>query len=253
MTRLVNFAARHHSSALGGFPQPNPDLAKQLDSLLSAARELGIGLDLHVDESALKQAECLRAIAEAVLRHEFPYPVTCGHCCSLALHADERRRSTIDLVRAARINIVSLPLCNLYLQGRRRSSVGSSETPRWRGLTTLHEFLDAGVTVACASDNVRDAFYAWGDLDAVEVFGASVRIGHLDTRLEAASGLVTSAAAQIMGSEKLGLIRPGTRAEFVIFDARTFNELLSSPNPSRRFFRRETFEERRLPSYAELG
>ncbi len=39
-------------------------------------------------------------------------------------------------------------------------------TPRWRGVTLLHELKAAGVPVAIASDNTRDPFYAYGDLDA---------------------------------------------------------------------------------------
>jgi cytosine deaminase len=72
--RIVELTARYGATALGGFPQPNPDLPRQYDALMAAARELGIGLDLHVDESGLAHAECLRAAAEAVLRNQFPLP-----------------------------------------------------------------------------------------------------------------------------------------------------------------------------------
>lgn len=50
-------------------------------------------------------------------------------------------------------------------------------TPRWRGITLLHELRAAGVPTALASDNTRDQFYAYGDLDMLEVFtqvGASL-------------------------------------------------------------------------------
>lgn len=43
-------------------------------------------------------------------------------------------------------------------------------TPRWRGITLLHELRAAGVPTALASDNTRDQFYAYGDLDMLEVF-----------------------------------------------------------------------------------
>lgn len=255
---IINLTARHGATALGGFPQPNPDLARQLDSLMAAAKELGIGLDLHVDESGFMHAECLRATAEAVLRNQFPYPVACGHCCSLSVQSPDRQRSTIDLVRAAGIRIISLPLCNLYLQGRSRApaptegELGAPLTPQWRGLTLLHEFMEAGVTVACASDNVRDAFYAYGDLDAAEVYLQSVRLGHLDTRLAASPAVVTTAPAKIMGLDDIGAVAPGMRADLIAFEARSFNELLSLPGLPRRLIRGEAFRERVVPSYAEL-
>lgn len=43
-------------------------------------------------------------------------------------------------------------------------------TPRWRGVTALQELAAAGLAVALASDNTRDQFYAYGDLDMLEVF-----------------------------------------------------------------------------------
>jgi cytosine/adenosine deaminase-related metal-dependent hydrolase len=43
-------------------------------------------------------------------------------------------------------------------------------TPRWRGITALAELAAGGVAVALASDNTRDQFYAYGDLDMLEVF-----------------------------------------------------------------------------------
>jgi cytosine/creatinine deaminase len=255
----VDLTTRFNANALGGFPQPGPDLPRHVDALLAMARELGLGLDLHVDESGLAQAECLRVIAQAVPRHEFPHPVTCGHCCSLSLHTPERQRETITLIKAAGLHIVSLPLCNLYLQGRLRAAPAAGEprgmpcTPQWRGLTLLHELMDAGITVACASDNVRDAFYAYGDLDVMEVYVQSVRLGHLDTRLSGSPAIVTTAPARIMGLTDAGRIARGARADLLIFEARTFNELLSLPGAPRRLLRGEFFREPDYPAYAELA
>jgi cytosine deaminase len=260
--RIVELTARYGATALGGFPQPNPDLPRQYDALMAAARELGIGLDLHVDESGLAHAECLRAAAEAVLRNQFPHPVACGHNCSLAIQDPTRAASTLDLVREAGLHIISLPLCNLYLQGRARGSAdvitqvpGPPLTPRWRGITLLHEFMEAGVTVACGSDNVRDAFYAWGDLDAMEVYQESIRIAHLDTRLAASAAVVTTGPARIMGlhTQGYGTVAPGAPADLVVFPARTFNELLARPAADRRLIHGEAFRPRIVPEYAELG
>ncbi len=43
-------------------------------------------------------------------------------------------------------------------------------TPQWRGVTLLHELRGKGIPVAMASDNTRDQFFAYGDLDMLEVF-----------------------------------------------------------------------------------
>ncbi len=246
--RIVELTAKSGATALGGFPQPNPDLPRQLDSLMAAARELGIGLDLHVDESGLVHAECLRATAEAVLRNQFPHPVACGHNCSLAVQDPVRAASTLDLVKQAGIRLISLPLCNLYLQGRDRTG-GTPRTPRWRGLTLLHEAMELGIPVACASDNVRDAFYAWGDYDLLEVFQQSVRIGHLDTRLAAAASVVTTGPADVMGLPDYGRVVPGALGALVVTAATTLNELLARPAAPRRLVREDRLFTPTIPPY----
>ena len=255
--RIVELSARHRATALGGFPQPGPDLPRQLDRVMAAARELGIGLDFHVDESGLIQAECLRATAEAVLRNQFPHPVACGHNCSLSVQDPGRAHDTLALVKAAGIAIISLPLTNLHLQGRARQpappglAFGAPRTPQWRGLTLLHECIDAGVTVACGGDNVRDAFIGWGDFDPVEVYVESVRIAQLDTRLEFSPSLVTTGPAAIMGLPGYGRIAPGSPADLVVFSARKLYELLARPATPRRFIHGEEFRETALPGYDE--
>jgi cytosine deaminase len=255
--RIIGLTAGHRATAMGGFPQPNPDLPAQLDGIMAAARELGVGLDLHVDESGLAQAECLRATAEAVLRNQFPHPVACGHNCSLSVQAPERARETISLVKEAGIGIISLPLTNLHLQGRARgpapegSAFGSPRTPQWRGLTLLHEFIEAGVTVACGGDNVRDAFIGWGDSDLVEVYVESVRLAQLDTRLAFSPAVVTTGPASIMGLTGYGMIAPGSPADMVVFAARKLYSLLARPSTPRRLVHGEEFREARLPDYDE--
>ena len=255
--RIVELSAQYKATAMGGFPQPNPDLAKQLDYLMAAASELGIGLDLHVDESALVHAECLRATAEAVLRNQFRYPVACGHNCSLSVQAPERAQETIALVKEAGIGIISLPLTNVHLQGRNRGPVpqgetfGPPRTPQWRGLTLLHECADAGVTIACGGDNVRDAFIGWGDFDMVEVYVESVRLAHLDTRLAFSPAVATTGPAAIMGLKQYGTIAAGSPADMIVFDVKKLYSLLSRPSTPRRLIHGESFRQAELPDFSE--
>ncbi len=254
---ILKLSAEHKVHALGGFPQPNPDLPRQLDTVMAAARELGIGLDLHVDESGLAGAECLRATAEAVLRNEFPHPVACGHNCSLSVQSPERAQETIALVKEAGIGIISLPLTNVHLQGRNRAPApdggkwGTPKTPQWRGLTLIHECVDAGVTVACGGDNVCDAFIGWGDFDMVEVFVQSVRLAHLDSRLSFAPSIVTTGPASIMGLPGYGQVAPGSPADMIVFDARKLYSLLARPNTPRRLIHGEGFRKAEAPHFDE--
>ena len=247
---VADLAVKYGACALGGWSPMSRDLPGQLDRLLAIARDRGLGLDLHVDENGDPGEEVLRALAEAVLRNRFTNPVVCGHCCSLAVQAPERQRSTIALVKESGIRVVSLPLCNLYLQDRRAGEF--PRTPRWRGITLIHDLLDAGVPVACASDNVRDAFHPYGDFDAAEVYIESVRLAHLDSFLPQSVGVVTTAAADIVGLPELGRVSPGAPAHLVVFPARTLSEFLSRPGSDRRLIDGETVREARPPGFGEL-
>lgn len=232
---------------LGGVTKMSADLTWQLDTLLKAAADNGLDVDLHVDETDDPGAETLKAIAEAVLRNGFTGKVTAGHCCSLARQDDELAKRTIDLVQKAGVSIISLPMCNMYLQDRY-----PGRTPRWRGVTLFKELDAAGVLTAVASDNTRDPFYAYGDLDPVEVFREAVRILQLDHPLDSAARVVTTSAADIAGRADMGRIAVGLPADLVLFSARRWSEFLSRPQADRVVLRRGKVIDRSLPDYREL-
>lgn len=247
---IADLALKYGACALGGWSPMSPDLPLHLDRLLAIARDRGVGLDLHVDENGNPGEEVLRAVAEAVIRNAFTNPVVCGHCCSLSVQPADRQRSTLALVKESGIRVISLPLCNLYLQDRRGAQF--PRTPQWRGITLVQDLLDAGVPLACASDNVRDAFFAYGDYDAAEVYIQSLRLAHLDSRLGESVSVVTSAAADIVGLPAMGRVAEGSPAHLVVFPARSLSEFLSRQGSRRRLVDGENIREARPPGYDEL-
>jgi len=238
---------REKGGLMGGVTRMNPDLDSQLDTLFKAAADNGLDVDLHVDETDDPGAQTLKAIAEAVLRNRFDGKVTAGHCCSLARQDEETAKHTVELVAKAGISIVSLPMCNMYLQDRYHG-----RTPRWRGVTLFKELAAAGVATAVASDNTRDPFYAYGDLDPVEVFREAVRILHLDHPLDTAARVITTSPADILGRPDMGRIAVGATADLVLFSARRWSEFLSRPQSDRVVLRRGKVIDRSLPDYREL-
>jgi cytosine deaminase len=238
---------RDKGGLLGGVTKMNADLNWQLDTLFRAAAENGLDVDLHVDETDDPDAQTLKAIAEAVLRNRFKGKVTAGHCCSLARQDDGIAERTVAMVAEAGISIISLPMCNMYLQDRY-----PGRTPRWRGVTLFKELAAAGVATAVASDNTRDPFYAYGDLDPVEVFREAVRILHLDHPLDTAARVVTVSPASIAGRAEMGRIAVGSHADLVLFSARRWSEFLSRPQSDRVVLRRGKVIDRSLPDYREL-
>ena len=134
----------------------------------------------------------------------------------------------IDRVGEAGFAVVSLPMCNMYLQDR---SAGC--TPRWRGVAPVHELDAAGVPVMVASDNTRDPFYAYGDLDMLEVFREATRILHFDHSDRPWMRLLGAAPADAMNLDRHGRIAAGWPADLVLTRARTLGELVSRPQSDR--------------------
>jgi len=145
------------------------------------------------------------------------------------------------------IAVVSLPMCNMYLQDRQ-----PAVTPRRRGVTLLHEMHARGIEVAIASDNTRDPFFAYGDLDAMEVFREAVRCAHLDHPVGTWPRAITATPARIMGVSSIGMLRPGGGADLLAMPARTWTELLSRPQSDRAVLRSGALIAVDLPDYREL-
>ncbi|WP_448951063.1 cytosine deaminase [Labrys neptuniae] len=242
----VSAALRAHDGILGGVTYMVPELDQNLDTLFRLAADNGFDLDFHVDETQDPTARSLAHIAEAALRHRFAGQITVGHCCSLARQEEDEVKATVAKVAEAGIAVVSLPMCNLYLQDR-----VPGRTPRSRGVTLLHELKAAGVAVAVSSDNTRDPFYAYGDLDALEVFREATRTIHLDHPFGDWPKAVTATPAAVMGVDA-GRLRVGGSADFVLFRARSWTELLSRPQSDRVVVRKGRAIDTTLPDYDEL-
>jgi cytosine deaminase len=235
-----------HGGVLGMVTYPLPDVKDRITAFFRMATERGLSADFHVDETMDPASNTLRLIAEAVIETGFASPVVVGHCCSVSAMDEAEALATLDLVAQAGLQVVSLPMCNLYLQDR-----DPGRTPRRRGITLVHEMKARGINVSFASDNTRDPFYAYGDMDMVEVLREATRIGHLDhTGTDWVQSVLTNPArAMGVAAPSLG---PGAPADLVIFKARRWSEFFSRPQSDRIVIRAGRQIARALPDYADL-
>jgi cytosine deaminase len=224
-----------------------PEFPGLLDLVFQLAMERGLDLDLHVDESGDGGARALIEIARAAVRLDFKGHLQCGHCCSLAVQEEEFVLETLGAVADAGIAIVSLPMCNMYLQGRT-----AGKTPRWRGITLLHELKAEGIKVSIASDNCRDPFYAYGDHDMLEVMTQATRIAHLDHPFGDWPTAFTAVPAAVMGLSDRGRLRVGDPADLVLLSARFMSEMLSRTQGDRIVLRHGRAIDTSLPDYRDL-
>ncbi|HHY48361.1 MAG TPA: cytosine deaminase, partial [Alphaproteobacteria bacterium] len=234
--------------AMASFEQSKAAMLRVVEK----AGELGLDLDIHADETLDPASSALLHLAEAVIETGYRGKVLAGHCCVLTVQDEATQQRTIDKVAEAGIAVVSLPMCILYLMDR--DGIGAA-TPGRCGVTLLKEMKAAGIPVAIASDNTRDPFYAYGDLDALEVLREGARILHFDHPQERAwdwARAVAADAAAIAGFAYPGEIAVGGPADLVLFRARNWTELLSRPQADRIVLRAGKAIDTTLPDYREL-
>ena len=194
---LMRQAMQMGADAVGGCPAIRADGTLELKNALELAAEFNKPVDLHIDEN--DHTNFLEILAEMVLETGFSLPVMAGHCCSLDFLPESEAARVIEKVAAAKISIVSLPACNLNLQGR-----GIHPMPR--GITRVAQLLEAGVNLCFGSDNVQDPFHPVGNYDLLYAAHLGATATHLTHQagLEAAFKMITSNADLALGLEPLG-------------------------------------------------
>lgn len=196
---------------LGAVPALHEDPIASLDRVLALAAELELPADLHVDETSSPDTFVLEALADRTRAYGLEGRVSASHACALASVDEATASRTIEKLAAARITVIALPALNLYLQGR------GGRTPRVRGLTLVRELVAGGVDVRFGSDNVRDVFYPFGDLDPLEAAWLAAIAAHVDDEDVLLAGICD-------GTKRLQV---GAPAHLVLVDATSLTDAIA--------------------------
>jgi cytosine deaminase len=224
---LLREALTLGADVLGGAPYVDPDPLAHLDTLFRLATAAGVPLDLHADFSDEPPTDppglTARHVAERAIAEGYVGRVVLGHATALAALPPEELAPLAELLARADVSVVTLPATDLYLGGR-----GDSHNIR-RALAPVRALRQAGVTVAYASNNVRNAFTPFGNADPLEIGLLLMAGGHLASRtdVEAVFEMATTNAARAIGLTGYG-VSVGDRANLVLLDATSTWEALVS-------------------------
>ena len=204
--------------AVGGAPWLADDPSAATRASAELAAELGIQLDLHVDETDDPDVSTLLVLADAVQKAGLRGRAVAAHCCSLGTRPAQMVRGEVEALAESDIAVVLLPLSNLALQGR-SSGV--------RGLAPVGLLRDAGVTLAVGSDNIRDVVVGVGTADPLRAAWLLAIAGHLtdEDGLTWLSDVVLRQNRAVCGAPS-GLL-PGDPAELILIDAFTAVEAVA--------------------------
>jgi len=223
---LLARALREGADLVGGCPYNDTDPRAHVDTIFRLAREFGVDADFHADFFDEAEHLHVRYICEQTARFGWEGRVAVGHLTELAALAPAERDSVIAELRAARVGVIMLPATDLYLMGRR------DERNARRGLAPAKQLLAAGVPVAAATNNVRNAFTPVGNAD-LALMGVLLVVGaHMGTRAELlqALAMLTTEPARILRRQDHGLAL-GNRADLVVWEAAALDEALGGLAP----------------------
>jgi cytosine deaminase len=204
-------AAARGVDVIGGCPHLAPDPHREVIRMLDLAERLGLPVDLHADEqTGVPPSDAgldIVDLAEQVLARGMQQRVTASHSVRLGMLPPERLARVLELVARAGLGIVTLPITNLYLQGRDATHAAP------RGIAAVRQILDAGIPLAAGADNLRDPFNPAGRADPFETTSLLMTVAHLRP-LEALAA-VTTGARTVLGLPQAGTA-PGAVADLVL-------------------------------------
>jgi cytosine/creatinine deaminase len=225
---VVAEAADRGVDVIGGCPHLAPDPHGEVTRMLDVAERVGIPVDLHADEQTevtVPDAGLdIVDMAEQVIARGMQQRVTASHCVRLGSLAPERLGRVLELVARAGLGIVTLPITNLYLQGRDATHLAP------RGITAVRRILDCGIPLAAGADNLRDPFNPAGRADPFETTSLLMTVAHLHP-LEALAA-VTSGARVVLGLPPAGTA-PGDAADLILVPDGDLGDVLAGAEDTR--------------------
>lgn len=176
------------------------DPERQVDESFALAARYDCDIDYHLDNWDTPESFTLPYVARKTVEQGWQGRVSVSHIASLAMVSDAEAADAIDAVRRAGVNVCVLPT-------------------RIR-LTRVLELMEAGVNVACGTDNLRDPFVRYGDADPLKAMLLLAQITNQlhNAGLERIWRTMTDNAARMLRLADYGL-EPGCRADLVLLDA----------------------------------
>jgi cytosine/creatinine deaminase len=227
-TGLIEEAVDRGIDVVGGCPHLALDPRAETTRMLDVAQAKGLPVDLHADEVTdvdLRDDDLdIVELARQTLARGLRPTVTASHCVRLGMLPPSRLAPVLELVARAGLGVVTLPITNLYLQGRDHTHAAP------RGLTALHAILAAGIPLAAGADNVRDPFNPAGRADPFETTSLLQTAGHLTA--EHALRAVTADARAVLGLPRAG-VAPGDVADLMLVPDVDLGDVLAGVEDAR--------------------
>ncbi|MNO29396.1 Cytosine deaminase [compost metagenome] len=229
------------------------------EGVLSLQKAFGLadsyGAYVHVfcDETDDEASRYLEVCASLALSLGLGRRVTAAHANAAAYYNEPYFQKVLGLVATSGLSVIACPLINSVTQGR------YDAYPKGRGITRIKEFMEAGVNVALAHDDIRTPFYPLGTGNPLDAAHMAAHLAHMSGRADQLRliRMITEGGAMAMNVDRSygyqnGVIKEGVPASFLLFDAEDAGDLIRERPAPRFVFRCGRLEAETMPAVTTL-
>lgn len=222
---LVEEALKMGADIVGGIPHYEPAREfgeKSIHDIVKLALKYDKPIDVHCDETDDPHSRFVELLNALVLMEDYGKRTTASHTCSFGSADDSYAYRMMDLFQKSKMNFISCPTENAYLQGRQDTY------PKRRGLTRVKEFIEYGINVAFAQDSINDPWYPMGNGNMMNILDNGIHLAQIMSAkdVETNFDLITYNGARCLNLQDTYGLEVGKQANFIVLDESTVYEAI---------------------------
>lgn len=213
---LLEEALKMGADVVGGIPHFEPARKfgeKSIHDIVELSLKYDKLIDVHCDETDDPNSRFVELLNALVLMEDIGEKTTASHTCSFGSANNSYAFRMFDLFKRSKINFISCPTENVYLQGRQ------DIYPKRRGLTRVKEFIENGINVAFAQDSINDPWYPLGNGNMMNILDNGIHLAQIMSpeEIENDFDLITYNGAKCMSLKNYGFKKENP-ANFIVLD-----------------------------------
>lgn len=222
---LVEEALKMGADVVGGIPHYEPAREfgeKSVHDIVRLALKYDKMIDVHCDETDDTHSRFVELLNALVLMEDYGTRTTASHTCSFGSADNSYAFRMMDLFQKSKMNFISCPTENAYLQGRQDTY------PKRRGLTRVKEFIESGINVAFAQDSINDPWYPMGNGNMMNILDNGIHLAQTMSpkEIETVFDLITYNGARCLNIHDNYGLEVGKAANFIVLNESTVYEAI---------------------------
>lgn len=219
--QLLQQALELGADLLGGIPwiEPHPQAQHEhIELVLQLATQHRVEAHFVLDDTTDPASRTAEYLAQRLIGSPLQGRVNGTQANALASYDQDYATRVIQLIRQSQMT--------LFANGH-VALVTAAGRPVPRGVTRVHELLEAGVPLALAQDDIDNPYYPFGRNDLLEVALLMAHAAPLawGSQLSQLLAMITEVPARVLGLPRYGL-RVGSPAHLLVLEAPTWPQAL---------------------------